>query len=126
MPYPRELRQRVIDKHAQGDAQAEIAETLEVSVGWVNKIIQCFAAHGRLFPPRKKTGPKPKLGEHHRALIQEWLSGQPELTLAQLAEKMEDRIGVPVNQTNIHDALKAMGYTHKKKRSFPTSSAGPT
>ena len=116
MPYPRELRQRVIDKYSKGDAQTEIAETLEVSTGWVNKIIQCFATHGQLFPPRKKTGPIPKLGEPHRVLIREWLAVQPELTLAQLAGKMEEHIGFPVNKTNIHDALKDMGYTRKKKR----------
>ena len=125
MLYPSELRQRVIDKHAQGDAQAEIAETLEVNMGWVNKIIRCFAAHGLLFPPQKKTGPKPKLGKHHRALIQEWLSKQPELTLAQRAKN-----GGPHPRSRKPDQHPRRAQGHgvyaQKKRPFPTSSAGLT
>jgi DNA-directed RNA polymerase specialized sigma24 family protein len=35
MTYPKELRERVISKDADGDTQAEIAEELAVSVGWI-------------------------------------------------------------------------------------------
>lgn len=40
MTYPRELRERVIAKDAEGDTQPEIAEEVSVSLGWVNKILQ--------------------------------------------------------------------------------------
>jgi len=125
MPYPRELRQRVVDQSAEGNTQAEIAESLCVSVGWVNKVLQCFAVHGQLFLPRtKKPGRVSKLGEKQYALLRKWLTERPELTLGQLAEKMEENLGVPVNHTNIHDALRVMGYTHKKNGRSGRATAG--
>jgi len=114
MAYPIELRQRVVDKSAQGVTQPQIAEALAVSLGWVNKILQCHAIHGTLVPPRKKPGRAPKLQEEHHILLREWIARDPSLTLAQLAQAMEDHMGVAVNPTNVFHALKAMGFSYKK------------
>lgn len=114
MTYPRELRERVIAKDAEGNTQPEIAEELSVSLGWVNKILQCYAQHGDVFPPRKKPGRQPKLSEQDRKFLLELVNESPDLTLAQFAEKMSAHLGVTVNQVNVFDALKAMGYSHKK------------
>ncbi len=44
MVYPKELRQRVIEKDAEGLTQTEIAEELSVSQSWVNKILKMYYA----------------------------------------------------------------------------------
>lgn len=128
MAYPIELRRRVIEKEAEGLTQGEIAEELSVSRGWVNKISQCYSLHGELFPPRKKMGRPAKLSEADRRLLREWVDENPNLTLAQFARKMTDHLGVEVNHANIFDALKAMGYSHKKndraKRTAPPRCIG--
>ena len=49
MAYPRELRQRVLDKDEDGLTQLEIAEELSVSQSWVNKILKIYALYGELF-----------------------------------------------------------------------------
>ncbi len=36
------------------------------------------------------------------------------MTLRELAERLSDLLGMPVNQVNVFCALKAMGYSHKK------------
>ena len=114
MAYPLELRKRVLAKKAQGATQTKIAADLAVSLGWVNKVLQCHAAHGALIPPRRKPGRAPKLKPQHLTLLREWLTEHPELTLAQLAEKMAEQIHGPVNTSNIFQALKTLGYTYKK------------
>jgi Transposase and inactivated derivatives len=114
MTYPLELRQRVMEKETDGLSQSEIAEELSVSAGWVNKVLRCYATHGTLFPPRKKTGPRPKLSEQDREVLRKLVSDDSDQTLAQLAERMTALMGKTVNSVNIFTALKAMGYSHKK------------
>jgi transposase len=114
MPYPKELRERVISKDADGDTQAEIAEELAVSVGWVNKVLRCYATHGVLFPPRGKTGRPRKFTEEARTFLRELANGNPDLTLAAFAERMSEHLGIPVSYANIFDEFKFMGYSHKK------------
>jgi len=114
MAYPRELRQRVIDKNEDGLTQTEIAEELSVSQSWVNKILRIYAQYGELFPPREKPGPKPKLGENERRLLAAWLAENHDLTLARLADRMTEETGKTVNSVNVFTALRAMGYSHKK------------
>lgn len=114
MTYPKELRERVIARDAAGDNQTEIAEELAVSVGWVNKVLQCYATHGKLFPPRKKSGRPPKFSEEDREFLRELVAANPNLTLAQFAERMSEHLGLSVSHANIFDAFKVMGYSHKK------------
>jgi transposase len=114
MAYPIELRQRVIEKDDEGLTQSEIADDLSVSLGWVNKVLQCYRKFGVLMLPGKKPGPKPKLDEKARELLLGWVDHDPDLTLHGLAEKMSGHIGKKVNAVNIFSALKAKGYSHKK------------
>ena len=93
MTYPLELRQRVMEKETDGLSQSEIAEELSVSAGWVNKVLRCYATHGTLFPPRKKTGPRPKLSEQDREVLRKLVSDDSDQTLAQLA-KPDAHIGM--------------------------------
>lgn len=117
MSYPKELRQRVIEKDEGGLTQDEIAEELSVSQSWVNKILKTYALYGELFPPRKKTGPEPKLGESEKQLLKTWLEENHNLTLSRLADRMTTEIGKKVNSVNVFTALKAMRYSHKKNDS---------
>lgn len=114
MTYPMELRKRVLAKDEEGLSQGEIAEELAVSKSWVNKVLQCYATYGVLFPPRKKMGRPSKFTEQDRELLCKWVSENPNLTLAQFAAKMTDHLGVDITQWNIFTNLKAMGYSHKK------------
>jgi len=114
MAYPIELRQRVVEKEAKGLAQAKIAEELSVSVGWVNKILRCYAAYGEFFPPRKKTGPRPKLTEKDREALVKWITEDPDQTLDTLTQRMAAYIGETISLASISKTLKAMGYSRKK------------
>jgi transposase len=114
MAYPKELRERVIARDATGDSQTEIAEELAVSIGWINKVVQCYATFGELFPPRKKSGRPPKFSEEDREFLRGLVAENPNLTLVQFAAKISEHPGFPVSHANIFDAFKAMGYSHKK------------
>lgn len=128
MTYPLELRQRVLAKDEEGLSQGEIAEELAVSKSWVNKVLQCYANYGELFPPRKKMGRPSKFTEQDRELLCTWVRENPNLTLAQFAERMTAHLGVDITQWNIFTNLKAMGYSHKKnscaKRAEPSRHSG--
>ena len=114
MAYPKELRQRVIEKDAEGLTQTEIAEELSVSQSWVSKILKIYVQYGEFFPPRAKSGPRPKLGEHERQLLVAWLDENHSQTLSQLAHRMTAETGKKINLVNIFTALKSIGYSHKK------------
>jgi transposase len=84
VPYPKELRTRVVAAVEQGDLPlAEIAPLFGVGRTFVKKMLRLQRA-GEDLTPRHGGGPEPQLQEPDRALRRAEIAKQPEATLAEL------------------------------------------
>ena len=107
--YSVDLRERVLADFDAGMGNDAVARKYRVSSRWVYKIRRQRAETGEIVPRRGKTGPKPKLVEHHEQILQ-LVRQQPDATLAEI----RDQLDVTVCLATLWKTLKQLGITLKK------------
>jgi transposase len=115
VPYPKELRIRVVAAVEHGDLTiGEVAEVFSVGKTFVKKMLRLQRA-GDDLAPRQGGGSAPKLTATDRALLREAVAQQPDVTLAEcqarLAAQGSGRVSVPT----ICRALQQLRLPRKKK-----------
>lgn len=124
-PYSLDLRQKVVGAWERGmGSQRQIADVFGVSVSFVEKLLMQLRRTGQLAPKPHAGGKRPRLGEPARERMREWLQEQPDLTLAELAERLERELEVKVGLPWICRVLQAMGLPRKKSRFTPPNGTG--
>lgn len=91
---------------------------------------------GKEFSDHRRTGdvaPKPRGGprrpsriDPHETLIMEWIETVPDLTLPEIATKLEDAVGYRPPPSVVHHFFKRRGVTRKKRRRTLPSRTGRT
>ena len=99
VPYPIELRTRVVAAVEQGDMTiGEVAEVFSVGMTFVKKMLRRQRA-GEDLAPRQGGGSAPKLTDTDRAVLRDTGALDPEVTLAEgqavLAAQGSRRVSVP-------------------------------
>jgi transposase len=121
-----DLRLRVVRAVEAGASCRQAAARFEVGVSsairWVAQLRQTgdVAAKPR-GGPRRSSRIDP-----HGALIMEWIETAPDLTLPEIAAKLEDAVGYRPPPSVVHDFFKRRGVTRKKRRRTPLNRTGPT
>jgi transposase len=121
-----DLRLRVVRAVEAGASCRQAAARFEVGVSsairWVAQLRQTgdVAAKPRGGPRR------PSRIDPHGALIMEWIETAPDLTLPEIAAKLEDAVGYRPPPSVVHDFFKRRGVTRKKRRRTPLNRTGPT
>jgi transposase len=115
VPYPKELRTRVVAAVEQSDRTiGEVAQVFSVGVTFVKKMLRLHRA-GADLAPRHGGGAAPKLTDTDRALLRDTVVLYPEVTLAEgqtvLREQGSRRVSVPT----ICRALQQLELPRKKK-----------
>jgi transposase len=115
VPYPKELRTRVVAAVEQGDLPlAEIATLFGVGMTFVKKMLRLHRA-GEDLTPRHGGGPEPKLQEPERALLRAEIEKQPDATLAELQTVLAEHGSRRVSVSTICRALIQLQLPRKKK-----------
>ena len=115
VPYPKELRTRVVAAVEQGDLTiAEIATLFGVGMTFVKKMLRLHRA-GEDLTPRHGGGPEPKLQEPERALLRAEIEKQPDATLAELQTVLAEHGSRRVRVSTICRALSQPKLPRKKK-----------
>jgi len=115
VPYPKELRIRVVAAVEQGDLPlAEIATLFGVGMTFVKKMLRLHRA-GEDLTPRHGGGPEPKLQEPERALLHAEIEKQPDATLAELQTVLAEHGSRRVSVSTICRALIQLKLPRKKK-----------
>lgn len=109
--YSMDLRTRVFTARESGMGTAEIAETFDVSVSWIKKLLKRYRETGELGPIAQKHGPVRKLIGHEEEL-KSIIEAKPDRTLEEIAAKLS--IKVCIQTVNV--AVQLLGYRHKKSR----------
>jgi transposase len=110
-PYSMDLRERVVRARDVGLGAKDVAAKYEVSLAWVNRVLQRRRETGSIAPRRQTHWREPKLAAHTERL-RAMVLAQPDSTL----EELRRALGIPVGLTTIWRALDAMDLTVKKNR----------
>ncbi len=109
-----DLRERVVRAARAGQTLVSVAERFEVGVATVRRWVRLQEATDSLLPKRR-TGRRPCISpaEHPSLLAQ--LETWPDATLAEHCERWAKMYGVRVNRSSMCRAIRALGWTRKKK-----------
>jgi transposase len=119
VPYPKELRTRVVAAVEQGELTiAEIATLFGVGMTFVKKRLRLQRA-GEDLVPRHGGGPAPKLQGQDRALLRNEIAKQPEATLAELQTRLAEHGSRRVSVPTLCRALIQLQLPRKKKAARP-------
>jgi transposase len=119
VPYPKELRTRVVAAVEQGDLPiAEIAPLFGVGMTVIKKMLRLHRA-GEDLAPRHGGGPEPKLQDKDRALLRAEIAKQPDATLAELQTVVAEYGSSRVSVSTICRALSQLQLPRKKKSPRP-------
>jgi len=119
--YSQDLRSRIVAAVEAGATRTAAADQFSVSVSCAIKLVQRFRETGSVAPAPR--GKKPFTLAKHEALVRELVAAQPDRTLDELTQELEDR-GIQVGRSSVNRFLKACGLTFKKSRYMPPSSNG--
>lgn len=113
--YSEDLRKKIVQALHRGMGKSEAARTFAVSLSSVKRYAK-MADQGRSLAPKKSPGPRPKMGQDARRLLEADLEERPAATLAQRCEYLRGVAGARVSQSTVSRMLKRLGFSRKKGR----------
>jgi transposase len=117
-----DLRRKLLFAHDQGEGTLEeLASRFLVSVGWAKKISATRNRTGQAERVPHKPGRKPHAGVKAQQKVRAWFVQQPDLTLAEVQQKLLSEAGVSLSLPQIWKLLGKLGLRLKKSRSTPPS-----
>jgi transposase len=117
-----DLRRKLLFACDQGEGTfAELASRFLASVGWAKKISAARNRTGQAERLPHKPGRKPHAGIDAQQQVRAWFVQQPDLTLAEVRQKLLDEAGISLSQPQIWKLLGKLRLRLKKSRSTPPS-----
>jgi transposase len=92
-----------------------------VSVGWAKKISAARNRSGQAERVPHKPGRKPRAGVEAQQQVRAWFVQQPDLTLAEVQQKLHSEAGISLSLPQVWHLLRKLGLRLKKSRSTPPS-----
>ena len=118
--YSVDLRRKVVQACERGTAsQAEVARLFGVSRSFVEKLLQLRRRTGALEPDRKRAGRPARIDATTCAQVQRWLQEQNDLTLAELADRLQAECGLYVSVSCAWRLMRRLHMRRKKRLSMP-------
>ncbi len=115
--YSVDLRERVINAVESGlYSQREVSEQYQVSLSFVEKLRHQLHVTGDITPKLYTPGPKRVL-ETYEAWIRAAIDEQPDSTLEELCDQLEEERGVRVHPSMMWRELERLKLPLKKSRS---------
>lgn len=122
MAYAMEFREAVARSYDECRSSQEVAEQFNCSESWVRRLIQRRRETGSLAPQPLKLPNNNKLDEKDLKRLQELIRRTPDMTLAELAAALDDKVSVPT----VWRATQALGLPLKKSPCMPPSRTART
>lgn len=119
-PYSLDLRQKVVQAYERGmGSQRQVAEFFGTSLSFVEKLFTQLRSTGNLAPKPHAGGKPSRLDGKVQLDLRHWLQEQSDLTLAELAGRLEATHGIRVDLPQLCRLLQKMGLPRKKSHSMP-------
>ncbi len=117
-PYSNDLRRKFFAVYDSGGASLEqVAAQFRVSVSWAKKLSARRSKGGRIEIPQWRHGPHSQVTAAIRGWIREQLRRQPDLTLLELQQRLQQTHRLSLSVGWIWVLLRRWGLRHKKNRS---------
>lgn len=121
LPYPKELRARVVAAVEQGEFSIpEIASLFSVGKTFIKKMLRLHRA-GESLVPRCGAREQPLLKEKELAVLKQAIGEQPDATLPELAQVLAEKRQIVVSPSTICRAAQKLELPRKKKAWPPVS-----
>lgn len=122
MPYSMEFRLAVANAYEACGSSTQVAEELGCSPAWVRRLMQRERETGSLAPKPSYQHNTSKLNEDDLEKLRQIITSNPDMTLAELAQAMDNKISPPT----VMRYRRKLGFTRKKSRSTPPSKNAAT
>jgi transposase len=120
--YSVDLRRKVVQAYERGmGSQADVAQFFGVSLSFVEKLLRLHRRTGSLEPDRKRAGRPAQIDAATCAQVQRWLQEQNDLTLAEVAERLQAQCGLCVSVSCVWRLMQRLHMRRKKRHSMPAS-----
>ena len=116
VPYSLDLRQKIVRAYERGaGSQRQLAELFGVSVSFVEKLFIQLRRTGEVAAKPHAGGVPSRLDATAQLHLRQWLAEQPDLTLAELAERLDERLHIRISTARLCTVLQELGLPRKKK-----------
>lgn len=119
-PYSQDLREKIIRALEAGETQEEVADRFTVSLSFVEKLWRRWRTTGSCAALAHAGGRQRALREHEAAIRKE-VAGQPDVTLAELCERLAGAGAPAVSLATMCAELARLDLPRKKSRSTTPS-----
>jgi transposase len=114
--YSEDLRRKVVAAVEQrGMGKSEAARSFGVSLSSVKRYV-AKANQGNSLSPRKHPGPRPKIDQRARRLLEADVEKRPAVSLRERGRFLERVAGVRVSESTLSRLLRRMGFSPKEGR----------
>src|SRR5215469_16546177 len=121
--YSNDLRRKFLQAYDEGeDTLEELAEQFRVSLGWAKKISARRSRTGEVEAPVWRHGPVSRVTPAVQEWIRKQIRDQPDMTLQELREQLEEAQQVRLSMGRTWLALRQLGLPLKK--SAPCAGTG--
>ena len=120
--YGDDLRRKLLQAHDRGEGTLEqLAERFSVSVPWAWKISAQRKRSGQMERVEQRRGTVRKVTAEVEQRLRGWVQAQPDLTLAELQQKLAKAHHLQVSIGRLWQVLRQMGLRLKKSHSTPAN-----
>ena len=114
--YSEDLRRKVVEAvEERGMGKSEAARTFGMSLSSVKRYVG-KARQGESLSARKHPGPRPKMDERAKRLLEADVERRPAVTLRERCRFVEGVAGVSVSESTLSRLLRRMGFSPKEGR----------
>lgn len=123
--YSNDLRRKFLQAYDEGEGTLEdLAEQFRVSLAWAKKISARRFRTGEVEAPVWRHGPVSRVTPEVQEWIGKQIRAQPDTTLQELREQLEEAKQVRLSMGRMWLALRQLGLPLKKKHSTHRSKTG--
>ena len=116
--YADDLRRKLLQAHDRGEGTLEqLAQRFSVSVAWAWKISAQRKRSGQMERVEQRRGGSRKVTVEVEQRLRSWVQAQPDLTLAELQQKLAKTLHLQVSIGRLWQVLRQMGLRLKKSHS---------
>ena len=121
-----DLRRRVVAAVEAGASRRQAAERFGVGVSSAIRWVAQARATGDVAPKRQGGARRTSRIDGHAPLIMGWIAAEPDLTLPEIAARLEEAVGYRPPPSVVHAFFKRQGVTRKKRPRTPPNRIGRT
>lgn len=124
--YSDDLRRKLLEAYDRGDGSLrELAKRFGVSAPYAWKISSQRRRSGQMERVEQRHGPRSRISPQVQTSLRGLLRQQPDLTLAELQQGLQERVKVAVSYQHLWRVLQKMGLRLKKSHSTRKSKTRP-